>query len=179
MRTITRFAALIPFAWLAGCGEPAEQSAAAIEGKASAGRSARWDPLDACTTLGTASAAKVSGSDVRSAEITTRVEGRNGNAAFSMCTFELANGGRLTLLTRESPTADATPQAIESARTGGGMAAPAADVPNLGKAALWSEQTKGLQVFLDDTRYLSINVFNLPAGADARAIAIAAARELS
>ncbi|WP_404338549.1 hypothetical protein AB2M62_06255 [Sphingomonas sp. MMS12-HWE2-04] len=135
-------------------------------------------PLDACATLGEEAAAKLVGSAVTSSELTTKVEGTDSSAAFSMCTFSYANGAKLALLTREAPSGDASTEAIEAARTSGGTMSPATDVPGLGKAAMWSDTLKGLQVFLDDKRYLSINFYGLPGGADGKAQAIAVAKKL-
>ena len=167
MRTIPP-AALCSLALVAGCG-PAGTSA---------GSGSAWNPLDACATLGRAAAAEASGSAVTSAELTTVVQGTASTAAFSMCTFQLAHGGRLMLLTREAPNADATAAAIEAARTSGGTMPAAIDVQGLGKAGLWSDQLKGLQVFLDDRRYATINYFGMPAGADLKAMSIAVVRKL-
>lgn len=95
-----------------------------------------------------------------------------------MCTFSYANGAKLALLAREAPSGDASAEAIEAARTSGGTMPRATDVPGLGKAAMWSDTLKGLQVFLDDTRYLSINFYNLPSGSDGKTQAIAVAKKL-
>ncbi|WP_106513332.1 hypothetical protein [Allosphingosinicella deserti] len=138
---------------------------------------AGWNALDACATLGKTDAAAATGAQVRAATLSTVVEPKNGSAGFSMCTFELANGGKLMLLTREAPSDDATATAIEAARTAGGSMPPARDVPGLGRAALWSEETKGLQLFLDGRRYATINYF-APPGVDPEPVAIAVARNL-
>lgn len=169
MRIVTLLA-MASLALAAGCNGP---------GGPLSRTASNWNALDACATLGKAAAAEASRSAVTSTELNTVVEGTASTAAFSMCTFQLANGGKLTLLTREAPDADASDVAIEAARTGGGTLPAASDVPGLGKAGLWSDQTKGLQVFLDGKRYVTINYFGLPASADIKTMSIAVARKLS
>ena len=162
--------AMLTLAAVSSCGSGGEGGGA---GSAPAG----WNALDACATLGKTDAATATGAQVRVASLSMVVEPKNGSAGFSMCTFELANGDKLMLLTREAPSDDATPTAIEAARTAGGSIAPARDVPGLGRAALWSEETKGLQLFLDGRRYASINYF-APPGVNPEPVAIAVARNL-
>lgn len=164
---------------IAACGNPPSPSAKNGAAKtATAAAKTGWNALDACATLGKDAASKVSRSPVTSTELSPVVPGTDTSAAFSMCTFKLANGGQLMLLTREAPFADATPESIEKSRTANGTLPPATDVPGLGKAALWSDTTKGLQVFIDDTRYLSINYMSLPGGVTGRDQAIAVAKVL-
>lgn len=164
---------------LAACGGPTAPDAKDKTTKvASTSGKTGWNPLDACATLGKDAASRISGSPVTSTELSPVVPGTDTSAAFSMCTFKLANGGQLMLLTRQAPFADATPESIEKSRTADGTLAPTADVPGLGKAALWSDTTKGLQVFIDDTRYLSINYMGLPGGVTGKDQAIAIAKVL-
>ena len=164
---------------LAACGNPAAPSATSQTTKAATTAAKNgWNPLDACATLGKDAASRISGSPVTSTELSPVVPGTDASAAFSMCTFKLADGGQLMLLTREAPFADATPQSIEKSRTADGTLPPATDVPGLGKAAMWSDTTKGLQVFIDDTRYLSINYTGLPGDETGKDRAIAVAKVL-
>jgi hypothetical protein len=165
---------------LTACGgnDGASNATAASGGAKTAAANTGWNPLDACTTLGKDAAGEASGSPVTGAELSSVVEGTDATAAFSMCTFKLANGGQLMLLTREAPFPDATAESIEKSRTADGTLPPATDVPGLGRAAMWSDQTKGLQVFLNDTRYVSINYYGLPAGATGKDQAVAVAKKL-
>lgn len=165
-------------ALLAGCGGAASDAKTGTTGTSTTAAKSGWNPLDACATLGKDAAGEASGSAVTSAELSTVVEGTSATAAFSMCTFKFANGSQLMLLTRQAPNADATPESIEKSRTADGTLPPATDVPGLGKIAMWSDASKGLQVFIDDTRYLSINYFGLPGGATGKDQAIAVAKRL-
>jgi len=163
---------------LAACGGPSTPGTKDDAKAATSSAKTGWNPLDACATLGKDTASRISGSPVTSTALSPVVQGTDTSAAFSMCTFKLANGGQLMLLTREAPFADATPESIAKSRTADGTLPPAIDVPGLGKAALWSDTTKGLQVFIDDTRYLSINYMGLPGGVTGKDQAIAIAKVL-
>lgn len=168
--------AAVALMMLGACGGPAAPGGTEQAAKPAANAALKgWNPLDACASVGQAAVAKASGSAVTSAELSQVSPGDQGRAAFSMCTFKLASGGQVMVLTRQAPYADATPAAIEAARTGGGNLPPAADVPGLGKAALWSDVTSGLQVFLDGTRYVSVNTMGL---SDGKAASVAVARTL-
>jgi hypothetical protein len=156
---------------LAGCG--GSENA----GSKAAGGAGGWNAVDACATLGRGKAATAGGAAVTDAKLDSISAGGNGLAAVSMCTFTYANGATLMVLTREAPDADATPAAIETARTGGGLAPPADPVPGLGKAAFWSATGKQAQLFIDDRRYVVINFFKLP-GDDAKARSLAVAKAL-
>lgn len=171
---MTRFTPLLAMALaLAACNNSPDKPAGAET--PAAGAASGWNPLDACATLGKPAAGKAMASEVTSAELGTVVPGTEGTAAFSMCTFKFADGATLMLLTREAPNADAIAAAITEARTAGGTLPPATDVAGLGKAALWSDASKGLQVFLDDRRYVSINVTGVPGDGKAQATAVARA----
>ena len=157
---------------LAGCGGGPSNAGETT----SAARGGSWNARDACASLGRDKAAALGGAAVTDAKLEEMSAGGGGLAVTSMCTFTYANGATLMLLTREAPDADATPAAIGSVRTGGGLAPPADPVPGLGKAAFWSATGKQAQLFIDDRRYVVINFFKLPAGDDAKARSLAVAR---
>ena len=136
-----------------------------------------WNALDACATLGRDEVATLVGQPVAKTELSPGSPGDDVRAAFSTCTYDFPKG-QLMLLTREAPDADATAESIERSRTADGTLPPAIDVPGLGRAALWSRESKGLQVFLDDRRYVSINFNGLPVGDDVQARAVAVAKAL-
>ena len=167
-------AAIAAAVMLAACGEA---DAPGTRPPAGAAAPAGWNALDACATLSKDTVSVAAGQPVTGTELAPGSPGGEVLAAFSTCTYALPKG-QLMVLTRQSPIADATPEAIERARTADGTLPPATDVPGLGRAALWSRESKGLQVFLDDRRYVSINFFGLPEGEDVRARAIAVARAL-
>lgn len=116
---------------------------------------AAWNAADACALADKDMVAGASGRDVSGTQLTAGPTGE-GLATFSTCTYTLADGGIITVLTRKSPTPDFSAEAVEMARTANGMMPAAEDVPNLGRAALWTKETKTLQVFIDDTRYVTI-----------------------
>lgn len=154
---------------LAGCGgDPASEAGATGRGG--------WSATDACQLLDKSMLARAIGSEVTKAELSGVTPGEGGRAAVSTCIYSLANGGSVGLLAREAPDADATPQAIEAARTGGGVMAPAEDVAGLGRAALWSAPMNSLQVFIDGRRYIAINLMNPPSGVEPKALASAIAK---
>ncbi|AQR72845.1 hypothetical protein [Sphingomonas sp. LM7] len=162
---------------LAGCGGPGGGGANTGETTSTA-TGGSWNARDACTSLGRDKAAVAGGAAVTDAKLEEMSAGGGGLAVVSMCTFTYANGATLMIVAREAPDADATPAAIEAARTGGGLAPPADPVPGLGKAAFWSEGGKQAQLFLDDRRAAVINFFKLPAGDDAKARSLAVAKAL-
>lgn len=162
---------------LAGCGgsDNAAPNATSSEttGAATGGG---WNARDACASLGRDKAAGAGGAAVTDAKLERMSDGGGGLAVVSMCTFTYANGATLMIVTREAPDADATPAAIEAARTGGGLTPRSDPVPGLGKAAFWSESVKQAQLFIDDRRAVVINFFKLPEGADAKARTLAVAK---
>lgn len=159
-------------ALLAGCGGPDGAGSGAAKLAAGSG----WNSRDACASLGRDKASALGGAPVRDAKLEVMSAGSGDLAAASMCTFTYANGATLVIVAREAPDADATPAAIENARTGGGLAPPADPVPGLGKAAFWTAATSQGQLFIDDRRYVAINFFKLPAEDDARTRSLAVAR---
>ncbi|NYT40754.1 hypothetical protein HZY97_08300 [Sphingomonas sp. R-74633] len=174
MKRVITIAALL----LAGCGGNAGSNSAATGDPVKLTSGSSWDAADACASLGRDKAAAAGGTAVADAKLDKMSAGGNGLAVVSMCTFTYANGAMLTVLTREAPDDDASPDAIENARTGGGLTAPADPVPRLGKAAFWNSKTLQAQMFIDDRRYVVINFFKLPAGEDAKARSLAVAKAL-
>jgi hypothetical protein len=162
---------------LAGCGSASDTGSNAAARDAVTPRAAgSWNARDACASLGRDKAAAAGGAAVTDAKLEGMSDGGGGLAVVSMCTFTYSTGATLMIVTREAPDADATPAAIEAARTGGGLAPPADPVPGLGKAAFWSEGGKQAQLFIDDRRAVVINFFKLPAGDDAKARALGVAK---
>lgn len=151
---------------LAGCG-------------GAGGSAGSWNALDACAAVDKAKIGAAAGSTVTRSDLQVISEGSDVAAKVSMCDHKLADGSSISVLTRAAPNADFSAESIEQSRTAGGTLKPAEDVPGLGRAALWSATGNGLQVFLDDTRYVAINVNSPTAGRDPKAIATTIAKELS
>lgn len=166
---MTRWMAGLALVALAGCGDGGSgggtTAAAAPDG---------WNALDACASVDKAAVAAATGSAVSGTELGPKNEAENGGAAFSMCTFSLASGAKLTVLTREAPDGEGIDAAIAEARKAGQeFGSPAVDVAGLGRAAMWTAKPPALQLFLDDRRYATISLF----GANAMPDASDAARE--
>jgi hypothetical protein len=177
-RRATGTGAVLAGLLLTGCGSDDRAGSNAADTGEATGALANngWNARDACASLGRDKAAAAGGAEVTDAKLEGISAGGGGLAAASTCTFTFANGATLMVLTREAPDADATPTAIENARTGGGMAPPADPVPGLGKAAFWSAAGKQAQLFVDDRRFVVINFFNLPASDDVKARSLTVAR---
>jgi hypothetical protein len=178
MMTRWIFAAALA-AGLAGCGgdeaETGKASAAPASGPAAA---SGWDATQACAMLDPAKLSGLTGRTFTTAELTPMASMSANTAATSMCNYSGAGGALATVLTREAPYDDATPEAIEEARTGAGSMDPAEDVPGLGKAALWraAPMAKTLQVFYDERRSVVVTLMGRDvtleqASAVARAVA--------
>ena len=83
---------------LAGCGRGAGDGSATARA-APAG----WNAVDACATVGTSAVVKATGRTVTGTELGPVSPPEGLKAGFSMCTFTLADGARMTVLTREAP----------------------------------------------------------------------------
>ena len=127
---------VLALAVLAGCGG---EDAPAGEGGAGMAATGGWDAAQACAMLDAAKLSALTGVAFETARLTPMSPMTETSAAVSMCEYSGSGGATASLLTREAPFDDATPEAIEMARTANGLMEPAKDVPGLGKAALWRE----------------------------------------
>ena len=145
-------------AGLAGCG------GADGDGEATAGSAPAvpggWDATEACAMLDPGKLSALTGMTFETAQLTPMSPMSETTAATSMCNYTGADGAMATVLTREAPYDDATPEAIAKSRTADGTMEPAEDVPGLGKAALWraAPMAKTLQVFFDERRSVVVTV---------------------
>ncbi|TRW15168.1 hypothetical protein [Glacieibacterium frigidum] len=168
---------------LAGCGETRDGNKPTGEATAKAAP-AGWNAMDACATVGTPAVAAAMGKAVTGTALDPVSQPDGLRAGFSMCTFTLADGAKLTVLTREAADGDAYDAAVAAARKiGEEFGSPAVDVAGIGKAAMWTARPAALQVFLDDRRYATISLFGadfMPDGSEAaRSAATAIARKLA
>lgn len=141
-----------------------------------------WNAMDACSTA-TAAVTQAAGS-VTASEPGPQVDSQGGAASFSSCTFELTSGEKVSVLTRESPSAENIPAALAEARKmAPEMDSTIEDVPGIGRAAIWTDKPPAVQVFIDDRRYATISVYGtsgLPkADESARRVATEIARKLA
>ncbi len=162
---------------LAGCGG-VDSSGNGTTAATATAATVGWNAEDACSVLDRDAAAKALGVGVTTTELGSVSPAAEGRAAFSMCTYTLADGSRMVLLARAAPNGDSAGSDVEASRTAGGTLPPAADVPGLGRAALWRDRGAQLQLFLDDRRYVAIDLFGPVAATDAKAKAIAVAQLL-
>lgn len=162
---------------LAGCGGGGDDGAARGSGGSTAAPAASgWDATKACDMLDVAKLSGITGQSFESSRIANMTPMTEATAATSLCEYSGAGGATAVLLTREAPFDDATPEAIEKARTADGMMDPAEDVPGLGKAALWraAPMAKTLQVFFDGRRSVVVTLVGKDASLE-QAMAVARA----
>jgi hypothetical protein len=182
MRELTMAVALIVLSSCGGERSPAAQEQPNAE--QAGGGPVGWNAMDACATVGKDAVTNATGKAVTATSLDSKSEPDGPKAGFSMCTFTLAGGAKMTVLTREATSGDDYDAAVAAARKlGEELGSPAVDVPGLGKAALWTAAPPSLQVFIDDRRYATISMFGanfLPDASDeARAAATAVARKLT
>lgn len=160
---------LVSTAALAACGGP--QDGGKNEGGEATTATATtsgWDATNACArldkaALGAALDDAVTETDLGLVHQATAVE-----AATSECTYRLASGGDATLMTRWSPIADNTPEAIAQTRKATAAAVgafsdkPVEDVPGLGKAAFFVPGINQMNVFLDERRFVILTIGSAP-----------------
>lgn len=158
---------------LAGCGGGgggnATSEVKAAPGAASAGGSG-YVGTDACATLPKEKVAAVAGVAVTGAELRAVTEPTATTAGFSTCSYSFADGGTLDFFTRQAPTEDNTPDAIQQSRQSliDNMGAKVTDVPGLGTAAFEADKMQQLHVFFGGNRYF---FFMTPKPPKARPIA--------
>ena len=143
---------------LAGCG--AGETGGDAPAARSGGSAGGWDASQACALLDAAQLSALTGMAFETAKLTPIAAMTDESASVSMCEYSGAGGATASLLTREAPYDDATPEAIAMARTANGLMEPASDVPGLGKAALWrgAPMAKSLQVFFDERRSVVVTL---------------------
>jgi hypothetical protein len=143
-------------AGVAGCGG----DEAGADASASAPAASGWDATQACAMLDVGKLSGLTDLVFETATLTPMSPMTDSTAATSMCQYSGSGGAMATVLTREAPYDDATPEAIEKSRTANGSMEPAEDVPGLGKAALWraAPMAKTLQVFFDERRSVVVTL---------------------
>ena len=152
-----RLGVVSALAVLAACGG---EDAPSDEGATGTAAAAGWDAAQACAMLDAAKLSALTGMAFETAKLSPMSPMTETSAAVSMCEYGGTGGATASLLTREAPYDDATPEAIETARTANGMMEPAEDVPGIGKAALWRKapMAKSLQVFYDERRSVVVTL---------------------
>ena len=152
---------------LAGCGGGAKEDASG-GGETKVAAADGWDASDACALLDKAAVGEALKDQVTEATVSLVNKAEGANAGSSECTYMLASGGRASLLTRKSPIADNTDEAIAQTRasTAKTVAAftdkPVEDVPGLGKSAFFVPGINALNIFLDDSRFVILTIGSAP-----------------
>lgn len=170
---------------LTGCGGPSGtgNTTAATGSTASApaagGMPAGFKATDACSVIDAATMASVLGVKVVSADLGLVHEANGSEAATSECSYVL-DSGRASVMTRWSPIADNTADAIATAKSAtkasaGAFGATVEDVAGLGKASFWVGKINQLQSFIGEDRMVLITVPDSP---DAKDKAIALAKKM-
>ena len=131
---------------------------------------AGWNATDACSIIDKAEMAGVMGAGVSDGVLSMVHEPDQATVGVSECGYTLADGDRVSVLTRWSPVADNTPESIATTRSVMADTLKAAggpqveDLSGVGKAAFFVPKINQLDVFLDDARML---VLTLPTSLDA------------
>ena len=162
---------------LAGCGGTGDSSDAGASNEGTAA-TAGWDATDACKLLDKTAVGAALKDKVTEAAVGLVNQASGANAATSECTYMLESGGRASLMTRNSPIADNTDEAIKLARNATQQSVSAftdkkvEDIPGLGKAAFFVPGINQLNVFIDDKRFAILTISSAP-NESAKASAIA------
>lgn len=170
-------AAAVLAAGLAGCGGgESDGSGARGAGNDAAPAAGGWDAMQPCAMLDAGKLSALTGASFETATLKPMSPMSDATAATAMCEYAGAGGAMAMLLTREAPYDDATPEALEKARTANGLMEPAEAVPGLGKAAFWrtAPMAKTLQVFYDERRSVVVTLSG-PAATLEQASAVARA----
>ncbi len=168
---------------LTGCGSKgSDAGAVADEGEAAAAGGnmpAAWKATDACSIVDKAEMGEVMQAEVTETALGLVHEPDASSAGTSECTYSFKDGGSVTVMTRWSPIADNTADAIAATRstTASTMAAfsdkKLEDIPGVGKAAFFVPGINQFNVFLDDSRMMILTLGGMSADqAKQRAIAL-------
>lgn len=167
---------------LSGCGEKAAETSGKDATEASA--TPNWNAADACSILDKTTVGQALKQDIAETQLSLAHEADAATAATSECTYLGQDGASVArLMTRWSPIADNTPEAIASTKAATASAVkafsdkPVEDIPGLGKAAFFVPGINQLNVFFDDARMAMITVEKVPDGASGKDIAIALAKQ--
>ena len=163
---------------LAGCGGTGDSSDAGASNEGTVAI-AGWDATNACALLDKDAVGAALNDKVTEATVALVNHASGANAATSECTYMLESGGRASLMTRNSPIADNTAEAIALARSATQQSVSAftdkkvEDIPGLGKAAFFVPGINQLNVFIDDKRFAILTISSAPnESAQATAIAL-------
>lgn len=174
---------------LAGCGESGGSAPASGEREATApavaadSRSGPSGPGgfrfgDACSFLGADKVAAVMGQAVGKTELGSKIEPTESSAGFSTCTYTLADGTQVSLMTRWSPVAEVNAQTVAGQRDQQAKeyGLKTEDVSGVGDIAFWTPSSSQLNVFSGSQKYLIFTLMGTDkAKARERAIALAKA----
>lgn len=150
---------------LSSCGGGADKTAG--ENGEAKTATAGWNATDACALLDKADLGAALKDNVTETSLGLVNQASGPNAATSECTYLLASGGRATLMTRWSPIADNTDEAIATARksteaTVAAFGKSVEDVPNLGKAAFFVPGINQMNVFIDEQKFVILTIGSAP-----------------
>lgn len=138
----------------------------------------RWLATAACSVIDRQEVANAVRAWVQTTELSDVSYPTRRRSAASTCLYTLANGSSVALLTREMPRPAFTDAVIERARLGDGTTPAWEPILGLGRAALWSADRNTLQLFLDDRRFVALDITDPPPDRDPKAMMIAIARRI-
>jgi len=172
-----KFAAIAATLLLASCGGKAEtkqENSTGVAGNPVV--SPVWDAADACKLLDKSVLGTALKDPVTETSLGLVNQASGANAATSECRYTLASGANATLMTRCSPIADNTDEAIAASRKQmqslvGALGKTVEDVPNLGKAAFFVPGINQMNVYIDDEKFVILTISSAP-NETARATAI-------
>jgi hypothetical protein len=178
MKRIALAAASVAMVLIAGCGGQNDPGGEGSTGAATlTSATAKWDATNACALLDKSAVGAALGDKVIKATLGLVNQASGPNAATSECIYMLESGAKASLMTRSSPIADNTDDAIKMAR--GAMqqtvsaftAKKVEDVAGLGKAAFFVPGVNQLNVFIDDKRFVILTISSA-ANSNAKDIAV-------
>lgn len=137
-----------------------------------------FDYADACSFLGADKVAAVVEQAVGKAELGSKIAATGSSAGFSTCTYTLADGTQLSLMTRWSPVAEVNAETVKGQRDQQEKeyGLKTEDVTGVGDIAFWTPSSSQLNVFSGAQKYLIFTLMGTDkAKARERAIALAKA----
>jgi hypothetical protein len=175
---------------LAGCGKSGDASGAGdtagttAAAPAGGGMPADWKATDACSILNKAAVAAILKVPVPQTQLALVHEPGTADAGTSECTYLGEDGASVaSLMTRWSPIADNTPDAIAGAKSTmnatlkGFGKGPVEDVPGLGISAFVAPGLDQLSVYLDESRMIIVSPRKVPDGMSGKDAAVELARK--
>ena len=145
---------------LAGCGGSEDGRNRGTAATASSG----WDERDACKAMPKERVGALLGGTIIKSELAAVQDDRNYDT-FSQCSFELADGRVAVVGTGHLVGDDTLAARVEKQRAeAAAITSPIETLQGVGKAALYAPKMNMVWAFLDNGRYLQINLAHVTVG---------------